>query len=115
MTLEEEIKEWRKSTYMDKIACPGKDQLETALEITGASQLTIPELGLVIETLANYHLYLAKEMGRIYARVQWNSDKTERAKLNMIKPVHDATKVKLDALKKVFDAKVQEDRRRNNA
>lgn len=115
MTLEEQIEEWRKSTYMDRITCPEQDQLDMAMNLVGISELEIKDIGFVIETLANYHLYLAKEMGRIYARVQWNGDKTERAKLNMIKPVHDATKVKLDALKKVFDAKIQEDRRRNNA
>lgn len=115
MSTSDEIEEWRKSTCMDKISCPGEDQLATALEMSSASTLDIPDLGIVIETLANYHLYLAKEMGRIYARVQWNGDRIERAKLNMIKPVHDATKVKLDALKKIFEAKVREDKWRNNA
>lgn len=115
METSKNIEQWRKSTFIDEISCPGKDQLKDALELTGASRLDIAELSLVIETLANYHLYLAKEMGRIYARVQWNGDRTERAKLNMIKPVHDATKVKLDALKKIFEAKIKEEKWRNNA
>lgn len=115
MDTQKKIEEWRRSTYMDEISCPGEDQLKLAIEANNVASMEIEELGVVIETLANYHLYLAKEMGRIYARVQWNGDRTERAKLNMIKPVHDATKVKLDALKKIFESKVREDKWRKNA
>lgn len=115
MDIMTEIKNWRGSTLIDQIESPKSDQLVLLMGRTDSRKLSIPELGYIIETLANYHLFLAAEMGRIYARVQYNGDKIERAKLNMIKPVHDSVKVKIDVLKKIFDSKVKEAERKKYA
>jgi hypothetical protein len=103
----DKIVSWRKSTFLDKIHSPGVDQLELVMSTSDFSSMEASEMSIVIETLANWHLFLASEMGRAFAAVQWNGDSLARAKLNMVKPVHDATKVKIDALKKIYDYKVK--------
>ena len=65
--------------------------------------------------LASYRLTLASQMGLCFARVKVleatgprDALLTQRAKLNIIKPWHDAIEAKISVLKKVHDRKVKE-------
>jgi len=65
--------------------------------------------------LSTQHLSLAAEMGRNFAAVKWNGNRVDRAKLNMLKPIHDSLDLHITVLKKLYDRKVREDMRRSNA
>lgn len=118
MDTKEQIENWRKEAGLNTIEMGDKSEIEYAMTIYGSdlTQLSAVQMDEVMSTLANYLIYVAHEMGTIFARVRYlestrgpaSSLNTERAKLNIIKPVHDAIKVKIDLLKKIYDRKVKE-------
>ncbi len=112
-----QIENWRKQTGLSTIEMGDKSEVEYAMGICGTALTTLSPVQMdeVMSNLANYLLFMAHEMGVIFARVRYLEavgprDKlvVERAKLNIIKPVHDAIKVKIDLLKKIYDRKVRE-------
>jgi hypothetical protein len=117
MELKEEIEDWQKQVGISTLVIGDKEVIEYSMNIQGEglSQLTIVQLDEVMSVLANYFLYLAYQMGTLFARVKYLESAgpksrlyAERAKLNIVKPVHDAIKVKIDLLKKIYDRRVKE-------
>jgi hypothetical protein len=105
----EEISQWRDKTGLSFITKPAGDPIKFALNIQDSiNSISLDELGSAINVLASWHLYLASEMGIIYARVNYSGNKIEKSKLNMVKPVHDAVKTQIDALKKVYDKRIKQ-------
>jgi len=106
---------WKSRWGINLIKTVPGDRLEQAFDSDKLpSKMELDELGDLMFVLANHHLALAAEMGRNYSRVQWNSDRLARARLNVIKPIHDSIELKITVLKKLFDRKVRQDMRRKN-
>lgn len=105
----EELKKWRAETGIGYITSPAEDPLRRAIQ-SGAelSDCHPKDLDEVLIILTNYHFYLSSEMGRIYAVLVATNSEVCRAKLNMIKPVVEALKVKIDAIKKIYDRRIRE-------
>ena len=108
--LGEQIAEWRNRVGFDFATRPDTDPIEIAMSLTGADvrSMELDELGEHLVTLDGYYTYLNSEMGKIFSRVQFSRDATERIKLNQIKPFTEAVKVKIDLYKKIYDRKVRE-------
>lgn len=109
------IEKWTNETCLGYIKLSHNADIERAMNLAGNEIRALDLAGLdeIIVTLANYLIYLAKEMGTIYARVKYlesaGSDRVvnERIKLSIIKPVHDALRVKLDVLKTIYNGKLR--------
>ncbi len=101
---------WRNLVGLEYISRPEDSPIKAAMTLTGVQvrHMNIDELGEHLVVLDSYYTYLSAHMGQIYSRVQWNGDVYERAKLNQIKPLTDALKVKIDLYKKIYDRKVRE-------
>lgn len=117
MEVKNEIIRWQKEIGLSTLELGPKGEIEYAMNIHGGdlSELSIVQMDEVMSILANYLLFIAHQMGLIYARVKYLESRgpkgkllIERAKLNIIKPVHDAIKVKIDLLKKIYDRRVKE-------
>jgi hypothetical protein len=94
---------------MGFITSPSEDPLRKAIQAGGELADANPrDIDEVVIVLTNYHFFLSSEMGRIYAALIATNSEMMRAKLNMIKPVVEAVKVKIDALKKIYDRKIRE-------
>ena len=116
MELKQEIKQWLKETGIDQLQ--PYDTGEISFAINAGKKLSSMEAAQVDEVmliLANYRLTLAYKMGVCFARVKAlectgprDSLIEQRAKLNIIKPWHDAIEAKIAVLKKVHDRKVRE-------
>lgn len=107
---------WKKQWGLDLIMSPTEDLLQKYLDPTiNPELLDIQELGQMMSVLSNFHFSLASEMGRKFASVRWKEHKADRAKLNMIKPIHDSLDLRISVLKKIYDRKVRKDMRSNNA
>jgi signal recognition particle subunit SEC65 len=106
----EEIKKWRAETGLTFIVSPSEDAVEKAIKSSGEgfSELHPRSQDEVLSILSSWHFYLSAEMGRIYARVVINANEVDRAKLNMVKPVAEALKVKIETLKKIYDRRIRE-------
>lgn len=116
-TTEQQIfNEWKKQWGLVLITNPNGDRLQKALDATNKpSEMTLDELGDCMFVLSSQHLSLAAEMGRNFAAVKWNGNRVSRAKLNMLKPIHDSLDLHITVLKKLYDRKVREDMRNKNA
>lgn len=113
---QKEFKIWKETWGLNLISSPKEDKLKNVLNPDmDFSLMTIEEVGGALDVLSNYHLALAAEMGRNFAAVNWNGNKNSRAKLNMIKPIHDSIDLRITVLKKIFDKKIREDMRRKDA
>jgi hypothetical protein len=117
MELKQQIEDWRKQTGLSTLQLGDKTEIEYAMNVQGSDLTTLSPVQMdeVMSVLANYLLYLAHEMGVLFARVKYLEAAGpkrllygERAKLNIVKPVHDAIKVKIDLLKKIYDRKVRD-------
>lgn len=115
--LKDDIDNWKKQVGLSTLSLGDGGEVEYALSIKGSgiTLLSITQLDEVMTILANYLIFLAHEMGVLYARVKYleNSKnrellQSERIKYNIIRPVHDAIKVKIDLLKKIYDRKMRE-------
>lgn len=110
------FEDWKKQWGLDLINSPENDRLTRALDASlKPSSMTLDELGDYLFVLSTQHLSLAAEMGRNFAAVKWNGNRVDRAKLNMLKPIHDSLDLHITVLKKLYDRKVREDMRRSNA
>lgn len=110
------FKDWKEQWGLDLISAPSTDRLKAALDAElQPSHMTLNELGDYMFVLSTQHLSLAAEMGRNFAAVKWNErDRVSRAKLNMLKPIHDSLDLHITVLKKLYDRKVREDMRARN-
>ena len=117
MEVKQQIEDWRKQVGLSTLELGDKDEITYAMNVQGAelTALSPVQMDEVMSVLANYLLFLAHEMGTLFARVKYLESAGpksrllgERAKLNIIKPVHDAIKVKIDLLKKIYDRKVKD-------
>lgn len=122
--MKDEIERWKTATGLSSISMGDKDCIQYAMDVEGVelTTLNVIQLDEVLSILANYHIFLASEMGTLFARVKYleangpSGDlNLQRAKLNMVKPVHDAIKVKIDVLKKIYDRHVREAKWREDA
>ena len=109
MDLREQIEKWLQETGIDKLHPYETGELDWALN-TGKSlsndKIENVEAAMII--LANYRLTVAYMMGMCFARVKYleSTNKyqdlaSQRAKLNIIKPWHDAIESKIAILKKI--------------
>lgn len=108
--LKKQIGSWRNKVGLQFISRPENDPIARAMSLTGTDirLMSIDDLGQHLVVIDGYYTYLNAEMGQIFSRVQFNSSRTERIKLNQIKPVTEAIKVKIDLYKKIYDRKVRE-------
>lgn len=108
--LGQQIEEWRDKVGFKFAQRPNTDPIEEAMSLTGSevASMELDKLGEHLVTIDGYYTYLNAEMGKIFSRVQFNRDPTERIKLNQIKPFTEAVKVKIDLYKKIYDRKVRE-------
>ena len=109
--------DWKKQWGLDLINSPTDDRLKSAFDADRTpSTMSLNELGDYMFVLSTQHLSLAAEMGRNFAAVKWNErDRVSRAKLNMLKPIHDSLDLHITVLKKLYDRKVREDMKVRNA
>lgn len=108
--------DWKKQWGLSLINKPEGDRLEKSLDAANKpSEMTLDELGDCMFVLSSQHLSLAAEMGRNFAAVKWNGNKVDRAKLNMLKPIHDSLELHITVLKKLYDRKVRQDMKVRNA
>lgn len=116
MELREQIKKWLEETGVDKLHPYDTGEIDWALNI-GKSLVndTVQSVESAMLILANYRLTVAHMMGMCFARVKYFESVgnrteliTQRAKLNIIKPWHDAIESKIAILKKIHDRKVRE-------
>lgn len=116
MDLKEKIEQWLKETGIDKLRPYETGEIEWAINIgRELSTLEIGEIEAAMLILSNYRLTVAHLMGMCFARVKYFETKrdhenllAQRAKLNIIKPWHDALEAKIAVVKKVHDRKVRE-------
>lgn len=116
MELREQITKWLNETGIDKLQPYETGELDWALNIgKSLTEGEIKDVEAAMLILANYRLTIAYMMGMCFARVKYlesnNSYKelvAQRAKLNIIKPWHDAIEAKIAILKKIHDRKVRE-------
>jgi hypothetical protein len=106
----EKIREWRTEIGLTFIQSPTDDVIKEAIHQSGHNFASlIPRMqDEILAVLSSWYFFLSAEQGRIYANVIATSSETERAKLNMLKPVVDALKVKIDAIKKIYDRRIKE-------
>jgi len=117
MTLKEEIDKWLKEIGIDQLEPYDTGEIRWA--INAGKELLAMDPAKIDETiiiLSNYRLTLAYKMGSCFARVKTLESigprellLEQRAKLNIIKPWHDAIEAKIAALKKIHDRKSRED------
>jgi hypothetical protein len=116
MDLKIEIEKWLKETGVDKLHPYETGELDWAINIgSELSTLEVEKVEAAMLILANYRLTIAHLMGLCFARVKYfestgGRDQLmgQRAKLNIIKPWHDAIEAKIAVVKKVHDRKVRE-------
>ena len=116
MDLKQEIKKWLTETGIDQLQPYDTGEIGYAINAGKAlSSMEASEVDEVMIVLANYRLTLAYKMGLCFARVkalECTGPQSElllqRAKLNIVKPWHDAIEAKIAVLKKVHDRKVRE-------
>ena len=113
--IREEIAKWSSKFALFLATEPETDKLEWALNGNlNTHELSLDELGQLMFILSSHHSTLAAEMGRVYARMRYDSsDSVSRVKLNIIKPQHDALDLKITVIKKLFDRKVYAHKRMN--
>jgi hypothetical protein len=106
----ERIRKWREETGLNFIHSQSEDAIKVAIERSGEgfADRHPKEQDEVLSILSSWYFYMAAEMGRIYANVVLTSNVEERTKLNMLKPVVEALKVKIETLKKVYDRRIRE-------
>ncbi len=116
MSLKDAIEQWKVETGIDQLQPYDTGEIAFALNAgKGLSSMEASQVDEVMLILANYRLTLAYKMGVCFARVKaleataGNRDQLteQRAKLNIIKPWHDAIEAKIAVLKKVHDRKVK--------
>jgi hypothetical protein len=116
MSLKEEIDKWLKETGIDKLQPYDTGELDWAMNIgSELATLEVQKVEAAMLILANYKLTVAHMMGMCFARVKYFESigdrgqlSSQRAKLNIIKPWHDAIDSKIAVVKKVHDRKVRE-------
>lgn len=116
MDLKEQIDNWLKETGIDKLRPYETGEIDWAINIgRKLSTLKIEEIEAAMLILSNYRLTIAHLMGMCFARVKYFEAKRDhenligqRAKLNIIKPWHDAVEAKVAVIKKIYDRRVRE-------
>ncbi len=113
--IREEMGKWSAKFALFLADSPKEDKLKWALDPNlETAMLGLDELGQLMFILSSFHFTLAAEMGRVYARMRYDSnDSLSRAKLNIIKPQHDSLDLKISVIKKLFDRKVYAHKRMN--
>ena len=116
MDLKQAIDKWLKDTGIDQLQPYDTGEIAFAVNAgKDLSGMTAADVDKVMIVLANYRLTLAYKMGVCFARVKVleatgprDALIEQRAKLNIIKPWHDAIEAKITVLKKIHDRKVRE-------
>jgi hypothetical protein len=115
MQLKQEIDQWLKETGIDNLQPYDTGEITWAINIgKRLSEMEASQVDEAMLILSNYRLTLAYKMGICFARVKILESSgprdvllAQRAKLNIIKPWHDAIEAKIAVLKKVHDRKVR--------
>ena len=118
MDLKEEIENWKKKVGLDQLTYGDTGEIAWALNvgkeltITGSQPEAIEAAMLI---LSNLRFTVSYQMGLAFARVKYfeangprESLTVWRAKLNIVKPYHDAIEAKVAVLKKIYDRRVKE-------
>jgi len=116
MELKDEIAKWRTKIGLDQLLPYDTGEIQWALNIgKDLNYLEVGKVGEVMLILSNLRFTVAEQMGMVFARVRYcethgpkNELAVQRAKLNIVKPFHDAIEAKVAVVKKVYDFKVKE-------
>lgn len=114
--LSEEIEKWRKKVGLDQLQPYDTGDIGYALNVgKELNYLEVGKVGEVMMILSNLRFTVAEQMGMVFARVRYleahgprGELDIQRAKLNIIKPFHDAIEAKIAVVKKIYDFKVKE-------
>ncbi|TFH25801.1 hypothetical protein E4G67_00495 [Candidatus Bathyarchaeota archaeon] len=115
--LKDEIEKWRKKLGLDQLLPYDTGEIQWALNIgKEINYLDANKVGEVMIVLSNLLFTVSEQMGMVFARVRYlenhngNRDDLalQRAKLNIVKPFHDAIDSKIAVVKKIYDFKVKE-------
>jgi hypothetical protein len=114
--IKEKLRSWSEQFGLNIRSGPENDKLKWALDPKlKVSSLEIDDVGELLFVLSSYHYSLSAEMGRAYALVCYDSDPVARAKLNIVKPQQESIALKISVVKKIFDKKIREHMRSDNA
>lgn len=116
MDLKKEIEDWKKKVGMDQLSFGDSGRVAWALnvgeELTTAEPQKVEAAMLI---LSNLRFTVSYQMGLAFARVKYfeaNGPREDltvwRAKLNIVKPYHDAIEAKVAVLKKIYDRRIKE-------
>ena len=116
MELKDEIAKWRKKVGLDQLLPYDTGEVQWALNIgKSINYEEVGKVGEVMMILSNLRFTVAEQMGMVFARVRYlethgrgDELSVQRAKLNIIKPFHDAIDAKVAVVKKIYDFKVKE-------
>lgn len=114
--IKKDIEGWKKQIGLDGIQSNAQNEIQFVMSLTSKelAAMDAKQFDEIMLVLGNWFFFLSHEMGTIYARVRHMqntpSEKLdlERAKLNILKPVHEALKVKIEVFKKVYERKIWE-------
>jgi len=116
MDMKKEVDAWLEKIGIDQLRPYDTGEISWALNLGGdIKNLEAALIDAAMLILANYRLNVAHQMGMCFARVKYLEERgprdalsTERAKLNIIKPWHDALEAKIAVMKKIYDRKIRE-------
>jgi hypothetical protein len=116
MDLKKEVDDWLKKIGIDQLKPYDTGEISWALNLgEGIKDLEAAKIDAAMLILANYRLNVSHQMGMCFARVKYLEDRgprdalsAERAKLNIIKPWHDALEAKIAVIKKIYDRRIRE-------
>lgn len=120
-----EISKWRDETGISLIDKPETDVIKWALGLNETpedlgEENWLRQYNKAILVLSNYYLYLESECGLSVARFAYSLDLKKngvavdeevimdnKAKMNILRPILDGLKNKIDALRKIYDMQIR--------
>lgn len=116
MDLKQEIETWKKKVGLDQLGFADTGEIAWALNIgTELSKLEPERIEDAMLILSNLRFTVSYQMGMAFAYLKYfesngphNMVGIWRAKLNIVKPYHDAIEAKVAVLKKIYDRRVRE-------
>lgn len=116
MDLKIEIEQWLKETGIDQLQPYDTGEIAWAINVgKDLADMEPNKIDAAMLILSNYRLTVSYMMGLCFARVKYleaNGPRDQltlcRAKLNIIKPWHEAIEAKIAVIKKIYDRKTRE-------
>lgn len=120
-----DIVKWKEDAGLALIGRPGIDLIKWAIQYEISpedikDEDRVKEYDRVLLVLSNYFLYLQAECGTISARFSYALDMRRngefveedilmdgKAQLNILRPILDGLKIKIDSLRKIYDMQIR--------